>query len=52
MKGDIIYVKPGGSIPVDGIIIDGNSSVDESSITGESIPVEKQKRRQGYFWNY
>lgn len=39
--GDIIIVKQGGSIPVDGIIIDGNGSVDESAITGESIPIEK-----------
>ena len=39
--GDIILVKPGGSIPVDGIIIEGKSSIDESSITGESIPVLK-----------
>ena len=39
--GDIIVIKPGGSIPVDGIIIEGNSSVDQSSITGESIPVDK-----------
>ena len=39
--GDIIIVKPGQSIPVDGIIVEGSSSVDESSITGESIPVEK-----------
>ena len=41
--GDIIIVKPGEKIPVDGIIIDGHSSVDESMITGESIPVEKTK---------
>lgn len=41
MSGDIVVVRPGGSIPVDGIIIEGNSSVDQSSITGESIPVEK-----------
>ena len=39
--GDIIAVKPGGSIPVDGIVVEGSSSVDQSSITGESIPVEK-----------
>ena len=38
---EIIIVKPGEKIPVDGIIIKGNSSVDESMITGESIPVEK-----------
>lgn len=41
LKGDIIIVKPGESIGVDGIIIEGASSVDQSSITGESIPVEK-----------
>lgn len=39
--GDIIAIKPGGSIPVDGVIVEGSSSVDQSSITGESIPVEK-----------
>jgi Cu+-exporting ATPase len=41
--GDIILVKPGEKIPVDGIIIFGNSSIDESMITGESILVEKAK---------
>lgn len=40
--GDIFVVRPGQSIPVDGFVIEGNSSVDESTITGESIPVEKQ----------
>ena len=41
VQGDTIIIKPGMSIPVDGIIIDGESSFDQSSITGESIPVEK-----------
>ena len=40
---DIVIVKPGEKIPVDGIIVDGHSSVDESMVTGESIPVEKAK---------
>ncbi len=39
--GDIIAVRPGSSIPVDGVIIEGGSAVDESALTGESIPVEK-----------
>ena len=39
---EIVIVKPGGSVPVDGIIIDGNTSIDESALTGESIPVEKK----------
>ncbi len=39
--GDIIVIRPGGSIPVDGVVIEGTSSVDQSSITGESIPVQK-----------
>ena len=42
IKGDIIIVKPGQSVPVDGIITFGNSSIDESMLTGESIPVEKK----------
>ena len=39
--GDLIVVKPGSKIPVDGIVIEGHTSVDESMLTGESIPVEK-----------
>lgn len=38
---DIVLVKPGGKIPVDGVIVEGKSSVDESMITGEPIPVDK-----------
>ena len=41
--GDIIRVKPGQSVPVDGVIIEGKSSLDQSAVTGESIPVEKSK---------
>ena len=40
-KGDIFAVRPGESIPVDGVIIEGSTSVDESALTGESIPVDK-----------
>lgn len=40
-KGDIFVVRPGENIPVDGIILEGNSAIDESTLTGESIPVDK-----------
>lgn len=40
-KGDIFIVRPGENIPVDGTVIDGNSAVNESTLTGESIPVDK-----------
>ncbi len=40
--GDIVVVRPGNSIPVDGFIIEGSTSIDEAAITGESIPVHKQ----------
>ncbi|MGN0169707.1 MAG: heavy metal translocating P-type ATPase [Lachnospiraceae bacterium] len=41
-KGDIFVVRPGENIPVDGIVRDGNSAVDESTLTGESIPADKE----------
>ena len=41
LEGDIFIVRPGESIPADGVIIEGSSSVDESALTGESIPVDK-----------
>ena len=56
--GDIVVVKPGRTVPVDGIVLEGHSSVDQSALTGESIPVEKSPgdpviaasvNRTGYF---
>ena len=40
-KGDIALVRPGGRVPVDGVIVEGDASVDQSSITGESMPIDK-----------
>lgn len=41
IAGDIVVIKPGGSIPVDGVVTEGHGYVDQAAITGESIPVEK-----------
>ena len=41
-KGDVFVVRPGENIPVDGMVIDGSSAVNESALTGESIPVDKE----------
>ena len=43
VKGDLVIVKPGEKIPVDGVIIKGSSAINESMVTGESIPVDKKK---------
>lgn len=40
--GDIVVIKPGGSIPVDGVVTEGHGYVDQAAITGESVPVEKK----------
>ena len=43
IQGDLMIIRPGERVPTDGMIIDGSSSIDESAITGESIPVDKVK---------
>jgi len=44
--GDVVIVKPGDRLPVDGVVVSGTTSVDQSAITGESIPVSKRARDQ------
>jgi P-type Cu2+ transporter len=46
LAGDIVVVKPGGKVPVDGEVVDGTSAIDESMVTGESVPVEKGRGDQ------
>lgn len=50
--GDIICVKPGEKIPLDGIVLEGTSSLDTKALTGESVPKSVKKRRLCFKWMY
>ena len=47
-KGDILLIKPGTCVPVDGVVVKGSSSVDESMLSGESVPSIKQESSKVY----
>lgn len=47
-KGEVVKVRPGDMVPLDGVVIDGESSIDEATITGESVPKEKYKGEAVY----
>ena len=51
MIDDILVIRPGEQVPTDGRIIAGTSALDESMLTGESVPVEKKEKRYGFWWN-
>jgi Cd2+/Zn2+-exporting ATPase/Cu+-exporting ATPase len=52
VAGELIVIRPGERIPVDGIVRKGSSYVDQSSITGESLPVEKTEQSKVFRWNH